>query len=326
MHAVLHRLVDEPCVGGRLAERGGEHREALHVEHLGVPGGSARRRMTEKKKRKQRTTHEVRPRIMRREHGACARGAQLEAGHDRERADRRGPVEPHEVADAAGRRRRVEAPLGAGVGRVLGEDLAQGDARCGCVGGCELGEVRPDEAADEGGGDVVRVALDHEGEVEEAGGGQVECGERVAEEDAGDDGGAGRAEAAAEGDGVADADGEVGGEARDGVAAEEVERDARGEVLVGVERDLVGALAVVVQHGVRVLCRRGREWVGDVEVEEEREREADDVEAGSDVRRRRGHADRELAQRHGGGGQAKVMTNSIPKKVHTYPVHTLYII
>ena len=71
-----------------------------------------------------------------------------------------------------------------------------------------------------------------------------------------------------------------GGEGGDAVAAEDVERDARREVLVGIEGDFVCAFA-------RVGDLWGYWGVGggdlDGEGEVEGEREADDVESGADV-------------------------------------------
>lgn len=74
----------------------------------------------------------------------------------------------------------------------------------------------------------------------------VEVADFLAEHDAGDDGGAGAAEAAAEGDGVLDVDMGLDGEHALAVAAQDVEGDAGDEVDGGVEADVRGAFALAL--------------------------------------------------------------------------------
>jgi hypothetical protein len=198
------------------------------------------------------------------------------------------------VADAVGRGRgrlaRVDA---AGRG---GQDLGQGDLDALDIFGLQGPQVGADEAAVEGGADVVRVALDHEAEVEEAVEVEVEVADLAAEHDTGDDGRTRAAEAAAQGDGVLDVYVRLDGEHALAVAAQDVQRHAGDEVDGRVEADVSGALALALVGDAAVERLRGRGLGpvdGDVQLEVDGQGEADDIEAGADVGRRRRRLDDE---------------------------------
>jgi len=162
------------------------------------------------------------------------------------------PVKPSKVPDVhRWDRRRQACVLAAG---RLGQDLGQRHLHPRHVLWIQLVEVRAHEAAVERGRDVVRVALDHEREVQQAGFGQLQVAADVGERHAGDDRGAGTAEAAAERDGVADVHVRAGREGALVVAPEDVERCAGEQVLGRVEVDAVCADAGVGDCAV--------EWVG----------------------------------------------------------------
>lgn len=116
------------------------------------------------------------------------------------------------------------------------------------------------------------MTLDHEGVVLDALLRELEISESRSEEYACDDGGGGGPETAAEGDLVDDVDVDDGGGEGEVVGEEDVERHARDEVLVRIERCFAGAFARVAEDD---LARRGRGGSeGDVEGEVEREGEA----------------------------------------------------
>ena len=168
----------------------------------------------------------------------------------------------------------------------VGEDFGDRNLEARDVSGLELVEVGADEAAVEGRGDIVGVALDHQAVVEDAGLGEAELARFIGEDDAGDDGRARGAEAATEGDGVYNVDVGVLGEDALAVAAEDVECNFRDEVDFGVEGDVGRALALVGYAAVE----RERGGIGgvdgDFQLEVHREGEADDIEARANVGRR----------------------------------------
>lgn len=242
---------------------------------------------------KKTTTDQVLARVLHRQDLPRFRRAQLEPRYDRDCLDTFGPLEPNVVSDPERRYGWIEAPVLARVWGILGEDLAQGDTRRLARLLVEFLQIRPDEPADERRGDVVGVSLDHEGVVEEARSGEGEVSELVAQEDACDDGGSGRAESATEWDFIVDLDGEVGRESVDVVASEDVESDAGGQVFVRIKGDLIGALAGVGDEWLEIWGRGRRKGMGNFEGELEREGETDDIEARTDVCRRRWDTDGE---------------------------------
>lgn len=131
--AVLHGEVDEFGVGRRLAEGGGEEGDALQVED------------------------DVGARVAGRQDGAGPRGGDLEVGDHGDAFDLRGPAEADVVADVEGGFGRAEAGVDAAGGG--GENFAEGDFEPRGGGGVEGVEVGADEAAVEGGGDVVGMTL-----------------------------------------------------------------------------------------------------------------------------------------------------------------------
>lgn len=178
----------------------------------------------------------------------------------------------------------------AGVGRVRREDFGEWDRRRGEFRGIERAEEGASKTSNEGSGDVVRVSLDHEGVVLYALFGEVKVSDGGREEDAGDDGGGRGTEAPPKGDLVGDGDIYDGG-GREGevVGEEDVEGDAGDEVLVRVQGRFGRAFADVAENdGARSRFARGE---SDVEGEVSGEGDAQDVEARSDVGRRRGDAD-----------------------------------
>lgn len=190
------------------------------------------------------------------------------------------------------RTRGIASPVGTCVGRVLGKDLTEWHLST-CSGFIvELTEIGADEATDKCSSDVVRMALDHESKVEDAGDGKVEVCETIGQEDTCYDGSAGGAEAATEGDLVVNANGDALREEHSAMAAEDVEGDAGGEVLVGIERNIICTLAGIGDGGEGGTC------VGDddVEGEVEGEGEADDVEAWANVGGSSGNTDGEGAR------------------------------
>lgn len=134
----------------------------------------------------------------------------------------------------------------------------------------------------------------------------------AAEHDAGDDGGPGAAEAAAERDGVLDVDMGLDREHALAVAAQDVEGDARDEVDGGVEADVGAALALALvgDAAVQGLGRGGAGAVdGDVQLEVDGEGEADDIEAGADVGGGRGGFDNEGLHGDDGGDDDRGWTS-----------------
>jgi hypothetical protein len=114
----------------------------------------------------------------------------------------------------------------------------------------------------------------------------VQAAALLAQHDARDDGGARRPEPAAQRDGVLDVHVGLGGEAALVVAAQHVQGDARDEVDLRVEADLVGALALALVRDAAVerVLRPPRGPVdGNVQLQVHRQRQADDVEARADV-------------------------------------------
>lgn len=181
----------------------------------------------------------------------------------------------------------------------VGEDFGDRDLEARDIGGLELVEVGADKATVEGSSDVIGVALDHQAVVEDASLGEAELASLIGEDDAGDDGGARGAEAAAEGDGVDDVDVGVLGEDALAVAAEDVEGNFRDEVDLWVEGDVWCALALV---GYAAVEREGGGFGGvdgDFQLEVHREGEADDIEARANVGRGARSSDCEFRGSHG---------------------------
>ena len=169
-------------------------------------------------KRRMLNTYDIRTGILGGQNLTGLGGRDLELGDDGDGLDLGGPGELDVVADAVRGRRGLDARVDAALRG--GQHLAEGDLLAGDVLGGQGLEVGADEAAEEGGADVVRVALDHEAVVEQALWGQVvEVADLLAELDTGDDGGARRAQTPAERDGVLDVHMGLDGEAALVVAA-----------------------------------------------------------------------------------------------------------
>ena len=135
VNPVLHGLVDEIGVGRVVAERRREQRDALQVEdHVGAGVGGG-------------------------EDGAGLGSRDFEVRDHGDAFDAARPGEFAVVSDVEGWGWRGEARFDAAGWR--GEDFGEGDLDPGLELWGEGREVGPDEAAVEGGGDVVRVALDH---------------------------------------------------------------------------------------------------------------------------------------------------------------------
>ena len=227
-----------------------------------------------------------------REHFPSRGGAQFEPWYDGHRAYLLCPPKAHIMTDPRRRRWRIAAPVGASIGRIFRKDLAQRDARgLGCT-GIELAQVGAYEASDERRGNVVRMALNHERIVEHSLSRETKVPECITQEDTRDHRRAGGSEPATERDLVVHAEGQARGEGLDAVRAQDVKRDARGEIFVCVERDFVCAFAGV-RDGGPFWCRRGCRGAGGHcrrESKGEREGEADDIKARTDVGRCCGNA------------------------------------
>jgi hypothetical protein len=183
------------------------------------------------------------------------------------------------------------------VGRVSGEDLREGNGGRSEFGRVEHAKEGAGETAAESGGDVVRMPLDHEGVVLDAGLGELEVSEGVTEEDTGDDSGRGGAHSTSEGNLVVHFNLDDGGREGEVVGEEDVERDAGDEVLVRVEGGVGGAFAGVgdVDGGVG----GGGGGEGHLEREVTGEGESENVETGSDVGGRGRDTDGPLRERRG---------------------------
>lgn len=143
----------------------------------------------------------------------------------------------------------------------LREDFRQGDLLARHIVRVQLVEVRADEATIQGGGDIVRVTLDHEAEVEEAGLRQVELADDVPKQDAGHDGGTGRSQTPAEWDWVVYVDVRLWRKGTLVVAPENVQgrpgQEVVGRVEVNVLRSHAGVGHCAVQWIVGSIGRRG---------------------------------------------------------------------
>lgn len=118
----------------------------------------------------------------------------------------------------------------------------------------------------------------------------------LSEKDAGHDGSARATKTPAERDRVLDVDVRLDGERALVVASQDVEGDARDEVALRVEADVarVLALALVCDSAVeRVLRGRLGAVDGDVQLEVDGQRQANDVEAGANVGAGAGRLDHE---------------------------------
>ena len=155
----------------------------------------------------------------------------------------------------------MQTPILPSVRRVLRQDLAQrygGRFRRGRV---QLSQIRSHEPTDEGGGDVIRMPLDHQPEIKYSRGREVEFPELVSQQYSSDDRRSRRSQSPPKRDLVVHRDlqsdgsgGAVGGgygcgEPLDAVAPQDVQGDSGSEVLVRIQRDLVGSFAYVFQHG-----------------------------------------------------------------------------
>jgi hypothetical protein len=206
-----------------------------------------------------KTTHHILPAIADGQHLPRLCGGQLKIRNYGDRLDLGGPAKTTEMADVEGRLRRLQTGIDAASGR--GQHLGEGDLLAGHVDGIELVEIGANEAPVQGGGDIVRVSLNHQAVVQQAGFGEGEVrrggleglavgrgrgGEgEVAQQDASHDGGAGGAQAAAEGDGVVNVDDGCVGEGVVAVAAEKVECGAGEEVGGWIQLDGAGGDAGV---------------------------------------------------------------------------------
>lgn len=178
---VLHGEVDEFRVGGRLAE--GDREEGYPLEVEGLPAGSVfvsiaggntwHRYGTRLGVGCRGTqglrgsgfgkTYNVRPAIVLRQHRPRVVRRDDKVRDDGYRLDLLGPGERDAVADAVGRARGHLASIDT-AGR-LRKDLAEGDLDARDVLGLQRLEVGADEAAEEGGADVVGVSLWGEGKL-----------------------------------------------------------------------------------------------------------------------------------------------------------------
>lgn len=237
----------------------------------------------------------------------CLGCAELETGDDGDGLDAARPPKAHIMANAIRRQRRVLAPALACIWREFRQDFAEGHVGAGGGVFVEIAKVSADKATHESSGDIVRVSLDHECKVQHAGGGQTELAELICEEHAGDDGSAAGAEATSEGNVVCHMYADTGGEGGDVVATEDIQGDPGCEVLVRVERDLGRALAGVGEGELGVA---GGGWAGHGEGEIQGEREADYIEARTDVCGRRGDPDCEQVA----GGHVHVASRQLLQK------------
>jgi len=204
-----------------------------------------------------------------------------------------GPRKLDVVADADGRLRRLLARVDA-AGRRR-QDLAQGNLDASHVLGLQGHQVRADEATKQRRADIVGMSLNHQTVVEQAVVVEVvQAADLLAQQHAGHDGGAGASQATAQGDRVLDVDVGLDGEGALVMASQHIQRDPGDEVDLGVEADVVLALALVGDAAVQRLGGRGLGAVdGDVQLEVDGEGEADDIEAGADVGAGRGRLDDE---------------------------------
>ena len=123
----------------------------------------------------------------------------------------------------------------------------------------------------------------------------MQSADLLAELDTGDDSSTGRTQTSSEGDGVLDMHMSLDGEAALVVAAEDVESNTGDKVHLGIQADILLALALVGDAAVKRLVRGRLGAVdGDMELQVHGQGQADDVEAGADVGARARRLDDEL--------------------------------
>lgn len=244
-----------------------------------------------KREMERNVTYNVRPRVGFGKRSTRLRSRDLELGHDDDDAN----VLREAVLDVTTDvlwwlRRLLHAGQGwSSVGRVGGEDFGEGDGGGGEFGGVEDAEEGAGEASDEGGSNVVGVALDHEGVVLHAVLAELEVTESIAEEHTSNDGRGGGSEPTSKGNLVGDIDGNDRRGEGELVGEKDVEGDAGDEIFVGIQGRLAGSLASVAEHNLAV-GRRAR-GLGDVEDEMARESKSENVKSGPNVGGRGGDAD-----------------------------------
>lgn len=172
---------------------------------------------------------------------------------------------------------------------------------------CQVTQVGPNEPTHHGRGDVVRMALNHQTVVEHSLLGEGQSADLVTQDDTGNDSSSGGAQASAKRNWILDMDLGSNWELSDVVTAQHVKCGSRDQVLVRLERDASCALGVL-RIGEQTVVRVGVGQVsvlginGDVELEEQRQADPQNVETGPDVRRGGRHADGEVAWHCDGGG------------------------
>lgn len=123
----------------------------------------------------------------------------------------------------------------------------------------------------------------------------MQTADLLAELNTGNDSGAGGTQTSSEGDGVLDVHMSLDGEAALVVAAEDVESNTGDQVDLGIQADILLALALVRDAAVQRLVRSRLGAVdGDMELQVHGQGQANDVEAGANVGARARRLDDEL--------------------------------
>ena len=156
VYAILHCFVDEFGVGRVCGEGGGEDRKTLQIKYLWEIVREPKARLT-----RGEGTYEVFPRVRLGQDLPRARSAQLKPRYDRDGPDALRPPKPNVMADPDRWLRRIQAPVLSSIRRVFRQHLAQRHGSRLRRRRVQLSQIRPDEPADERGGDVVWVPFDH---------------------------------------------------------------------------------------------------------------------------------------------------------------------
>lgn len=166
----------------------------------GGKGGDEWRRRERAREKRGVTAYHILPQIPLRQHRPRPRRLNLKIRNNRNGLNFRRPPKPHTMSNPSRRLRRSPSRIHPRPGPrpplLHPQNLTNRNLHPRHRRRVHVPQIRTDEPAVQCRSDVIRVALDHEAVVEETGFGEVELGDGVGEEDAGDDGGAGGAEAA----------------------------------------------------------------------------------------------------------------------------------